>query len=221
MTTSICCCTRIHARPPARRPASLSFCRLSCSPPHHHHHTKRGVHARIPACLSVSSYPRHYPHTHPQPAQRLAESIAPSVSGDYTVDIKKALACQLMSGSRKVQNTLQTHTSSLSVSVSVCYDPHMACQLMSGSRKVGTTNTPTNPHVYYIHIYIHITNPHILLVCVCVLRHTHSSCLCLSVCVDEALIDLQRHTFISPVSVYEDPPPALPADLPPITTRHY
>jgi len=33
--------------------------------------------------------------------QKLASSIAPSISGDYTVDIKKALACQLLSGSRK------------------------------------------------------------------------------------------------------------------------
>lgn len=31
----------------------------------------------------------------------LAASIAPSISGEYTVDIKKALACQLVSGSRK------------------------------------------------------------------------------------------------------------------------
>jgi DNA replication licensing factor MCM5 len=31
----------------------------------------------------------------------LYRSIAPSISGDYTVDIKKALACQLFSGSRK------------------------------------------------------------------------------------------------------------------------
>ena len=33
--------------------------------------------------------------------EKLASSIAPSISGDYTVDIKKALACQLLSGSRK------------------------------------------------------------------------------------------------------------------------
>lgn len=32
----------------------------------------------------------------------MASSIAPSISGDYTVDIKKALACQLFGGSRKV-----------------------------------------------------------------------------------------------------------------------
>jgi len=31
----------------------------------------------------------------------LSRSIAPNISGSYTVDIKKALACQLMSGSRK------------------------------------------------------------------------------------------------------------------------
>lgn len=33
---------------------------------------------------------------------KLARSIAPQVSGDYTVDIKRALACLLMGGSRKV-----------------------------------------------------------------------------------------------------------------------
>ena len=33
--------------------------------------------------------------------QVLSQSIAPSISGKYTVDIKKALACQLMSGSQK------------------------------------------------------------------------------------------------------------------------
>lgn len=32
----------------------------------------------------------------------LVSSIAPSISGDYTHDIKKALACQLLGGSRKV-----------------------------------------------------------------------------------------------------------------------
>jgi len=34
--------------------------------------------------------------------EKLARSIAPQVSGEYTQDIKKALACLLMSGSRKV-----------------------------------------------------------------------------------------------------------------------
>lgn len=34
---------------------------------------------------------------------RLWSSIAPSISGDYTIDIKKALVCQLLSGSRKVR----------------------------------------------------------------------------------------------------------------------
>lgn len=29
-------------------------------------------------------------------------SIAPSISGEYTVDIKKALCCQLVGGSRKI-----------------------------------------------------------------------------------------------------------------------
>jgi DNA replicative helicase MCM subunit Mcm2 (Cdc46/Mcm family) len=38
----------------------------------------------------------------PDVYERLAASIAPSISGDYTVDIKKALVCQLMGGSRKV-----------------------------------------------------------------------------------------------------------------------
>eukprot|EP00611_Tribonema_gayanum_P019318 TRINITY_DN3326_c0_g1_i2.p2 TRINITY_DN3326_c0_g1~~TRINITY_DN3326_c0_g1_i2.p2 ORF type:complete len:618 (-),score=206.92 TRINITY_DN3326_c0_g1_i2:1622-3475(-) len=33
--------------------------------------------------------------------QDMADSVAPSISGDYTVDIKKAIACQLFSGSRK------------------------------------------------------------------------------------------------------------------------
>jgi DNA replication licensing factor MCM5 len=33
--------------------------------------------------------------------QKLSSSLAPSISGEYTVDIKKALACQLLSGSRK------------------------------------------------------------------------------------------------------------------------
>lgn len=32
----------------------------------------------------------------------LVTSLAPSISGDYTEDIKKALACQLLGGSRKV-----------------------------------------------------------------------------------------------------------------------
>ena len=31
----------------------------------------------------------------------ISTSIAPSISGSYTVDIKKALACMLMGGSRK------------------------------------------------------------------------------------------------------------------------
>ena len=34
--------------------------------------------------------------------EKLARSIAPQISGDYTVDIKKAIACLLMGGSRKV-----------------------------------------------------------------------------------------------------------------------
>ncbi|CAM9156668.1 unnamed protein product [Chrysoparadoxa australica] len=33
--------------------------------------------------------------------EQMASSIAPSISGDYTVDIKKALACQLFGGSAK------------------------------------------------------------------------------------------------------------------------
>jgi DNA replication licensing factor MCM5 len=38
----------------------------------------------------------------PQIYEKIASSIAPQISGDYTVDIKKALACLLMGGSRKV-----------------------------------------------------------------------------------------------------------------------
>jgi DNA replication licensing factor MCM5 len=34
--------------------------------------------------------------------ERLAASIAPSISGDYTTDIKKAILCLLLAGSRKV-----------------------------------------------------------------------------------------------------------------------
>lgn len=34
--------------------------------------------------------------------QKMASSISPSISGDYTVDIKRALACLLFGGSRKV-----------------------------------------------------------------------------------------------------------------------
>jgi DNA replication licensing factor MCM5 len=34
--------------------------------------------------------------------EKIARSIAPQISGDYTVDIKKALACLLMGGSRKI-----------------------------------------------------------------------------------------------------------------------
>lgn len=35
--------------------------------------------------------------------KKMASSISPSISGDYTVDIKKALACLLFGGSRKVR----------------------------------------------------------------------------------------------------------------------
>lgn len=38
----------------------------------------------------------------PQIYEKIASSIAPQISGDYTVDIKKALACLLMGGSRKI-----------------------------------------------------------------------------------------------------------------------
>lgn len=34
--------------------------------------------------------------------ERLADSVAPSISGDYTADIKRAILCLLMAGSRKV-----------------------------------------------------------------------------------------------------------------------
>jgi DNA replication licensing factor MCM5 len=33
---------------------------------------------------------------------KIVDSIAPSISGEYTHDIKKALCCQLFGGSRKV-----------------------------------------------------------------------------------------------------------------------
>ncbi|RYH28443.1 hypothetical protein EON65_12200 [archaeon] len=38
----------------------------------------------------------------PRIYEKVAQSIAPSISGEYTVDIKKAIACLLMGGSRKV-----------------------------------------------------------------------------------------------------------------------
>lgn len=34
--------------------------------------------------------------------EKLAKSIAPQISGEYTVDIKKAIACLLMGGSRTI-----------------------------------------------------------------------------------------------------------------------
>ena len=37
--------------------------------------------------------------------EKLTSSISPSISGDYTVDIKKAIACLLFSGSRKVRSS--------------------------------------------------------------------------------------------------------------------
>jgi len=40
----------------------------------------------------------------PDVYEKLARSIAPQISGEYTRDIKKALACLLMGGSRKVLN---------------------------------------------------------------------------------------------------------------------
>ena len=48
---------------------------------------------------SIASSPNVY--------ERLVQNIAPALSGDYTVDIKKAIACLLFSGSRKV---LPDHT---------------------------------------------------------------------------------------------------------------
>ena len=35
---------------------------------------------------------------------RIARSVAPAVAGEYTKDIKRALACQLFGGSRKVSD---------------------------------------------------------------------------------------------------------------------
>lgn len=37
----------------------------------------------------------------PNVYERIVQNIAPSIHGEYTVDIKKAIACQLFSGSRK------------------------------------------------------------------------------------------------------------------------
>ena len=48
---------------------------------------------------SIASSPNVY--------ERLVQNIAPALGGDYTVDIKKAIACLLFSGSRKV---LPDHT---------------------------------------------------------------------------------------------------------------
>jgi DNA replication licensing factor MCM5 len=44
--------------------------------------------------INMAANPRMY--------DLLVSSIAPSIHGDYTEDIKKALACQLLGGSRKV-----------------------------------------------------------------------------------------------------------------------
>ncbi len=38
----------------------------------------------------------------PNVYEALAKAVAPSISGDYTKDIKKAIICQLFGGSRKV-----------------------------------------------------------------------------------------------------------------------
>jgi hypothetical protein len=37
----------------------------------------------------------------PELYEKLARSIAPSIYGDYTTNIKKAIACMLVGGSRK------------------------------------------------------------------------------------------------------------------------
>ena len=37
----------------------------------------------------------------PEIYDKITRSIAPSLSGDYTIDLKKAIACQLLSGTRK------------------------------------------------------------------------------------------------------------------------
>ncbi len=44
--------------------------------------------------LALSRMPKVY--------EALAKAVAPSISGDYTKDIKKAIICQLFGGSRKV-----------------------------------------------------------------------------------------------------------------------
>ena len=49
----------------------------------------------------ITSIPAQFARQ-PDVYERLVASIAPSISGDYTQDIKRAIACQLMGGSRKV-----------------------------------------------------------------------------------------------------------------------
>jgi DNA replication licensing factor MCM5 len=52
-----------------------------------------GVSSSHHSSLALTSFPS---------PQRLASSIAPSISGDYTDDIKKAILCLLLAGSRKL-----------------------------------------------------------------------------------------------------------------------
>jgi DNA replication licensing factor MCM5 len=38
----------------------------------------------------------------PEIYEKLCQSVSPSISGDYTVDIKRAVCCLLFGGSRKI-----------------------------------------------------------------------------------------------------------------------
>lgn len=69
--------------------------------------------------------------------QKMASSISPSISGDYTVDIKRALACLLFGGSRKVGRATwagrclhySSRQTSLSGSVLFCTASPWSCHL--------------------------------------------------------------------------------------------
>lgn len=57
----------------------------------------------------------------PRIYEKMAQSIAPSISGEYTVDIKKAIACLLMGGSRKVSCMQYGST----CTIAHCYHHHV------------------------------------------------------------------------------------------------
>jgi hypothetical protein len=46
-------------------------------------------------CMHALSYDRLYVHVCSDIFGDMSESVAPSISGDYTKDIKKAIACQV------------------------------------------------------------------------------------------------------------------------------